>query len=143
MLLWQLLVVGLHGLVLFFAGKMSLTTLVIGASNNPDRYAYKAIKALLNHGHTVIAVGNREGAIDNIIISKNWPETNSIDTLTLYIGKVHQEAVIPKILALKPRRVIFNPGTENEVLETILRDAGIVVETACTLVLLATNQYQS
>jgi uncharacterized protein len=122
---------------------MALTTLVLGASENPERYAYKAIMALLRHGHPVSAVGNRMGSVGEIEIVTNWPKTNAIDTLTLYVGKKHQKEIVGKIICLNPRRVIFNPGTENADLQNTLQQAGIEVEEACTLVLLATNQYES
>lgn len=122
---------------------MGLTTLVLGASDNPERYAYKAIVELLKHGYQVIGVGNRSGTVKHLEISTNWPEPNSVDTVTLYLGKKHQEGLLDQIKKLNPRRVIFNPGTENEVLQSELESSGIQSEVACTLVLLATNQYES
>ncbi len=122
---------------------MGLTTLVLGASENPERYSYKVILELLKYGHHVVAVGNRNGLVKHVDISTTWPEPNSVDTLTLYVGKKQQGGLLDQIVRLKPRRVIFNPGTENEVLQGELMAAGIQVEDACTLVLLATNQYES
>ncbi len=122
---------------------MGLTTLVLGASENPERYSYKVILELLKYGHHVVAVGNRIGSVRHVAISTTWPEPNSVDTLTLYLGKKHQVGLLDQIKRLNPRRVIFNPGTENEVLIGELMAVGIHSEVACTLVLLATNQYES
>jgi predicted CoA-binding protein len=116
-------------------------TVVIGASENPDRYSNKAVKALVNAGIDTIAVGLREGNIDQIAITTNAKGLENIDTVSLYVGPQNQERWIDSILELHPKRVIFNPGTENEKTETTLSQHGIQCEHACTLVLLATNQY--
>lgn len=116
-------------------------TLVIGASTNPDRYAYKAIKSLLAKGHTVYAEGLKEGDIDNVLISKNRLNYNAIDTVTLYVGPINQPNWYDYILSLKPKRIIFNPGTENEELEKLARKNNIETVEACTLVMLSIGNY--
>lgn len=115
-------------------------TLVVGASTNPDRYAYKAIRALRRQNIPVKAFGLREGQVDDIVIHTSLP-TDQPDTITLYIGPDRLAPLIPQLIALKPRRIIFNPGTENPDFIHQARAAGIETELACTLVLLASNQY--
>lgn len=118
-----------------------MKTLVIGASTKPERYAYKAIERLKAKGHSVIALGLRAGEVHGETIhteKENWP---AIDTVTLYVGPARQEHYIDYVCGLKPRRVLFNPGTENPDFENRLKAEGILAERACTLVLLSTNQY--
>ena len=117
------------------------TTLVIGASENPERYAYKVVTKLQEHGFKVIALGLKPGIIGNIPIQTTFPKENEIDTVTMYVGPNRQTALIPEIIALKPRRIIFNPGTENPDFIKQAKEAGIETEIACTLVLLATDSY--
>jgi predicted CoA-binding protein len=117
------------------------TTLVIGASENPERYSFKATTKLQEHGLKVFAFGLKPGFIGNIPIQTTFPEEIDIDTVTLYVGPERQTALIPEIIALKPRRIIFNPGTENPNFIKLAQDAGIETEIACTLVLLATESY--
>ncbi len=117
-------------------------TLVIGASENPDRYSNKAIHALVSHHHEVVAIGLREGEVAGITFTPEKEAFENIDTVTLYIGPQNQPEYYSYILNLKPRRVIFNPGTENPELISKLEVAGIYPEIACTLVLLATGQYE-
>jgi len=116
-------------------------TLVIGASENPERYAYKASSKLQEHSFKVIAFGSKPGFIGNVPIQTTFPIGTEIDTVTLYVGSERQTALIPEIIALKPRRIIFNPGTENPDFIKLAQDVGIETEIACTLVLLATESY--
>lgn len=116
-------------------------TLVIGASENPERYSYKAIKMLRSHGHSVVAVAPRKGKVADIDFNLEIPADLHPDTVTLYINPTIQKEYYDRILALKPRRVIFNPGTENGEFETLVRKNGIEPVEACTLVLLSTNQF--
>ncbi|MEO6903077.1 MAG: CoA-binding protein [Bacteroidia bacterium] len=116
-------------------------TVVIGASDNPERYAYKATLALQKNKYEVIPVGLKDGKINNIEILKGFPPLSNIDTVTLYVGPKHQLAWYDYILSLKPKRVIFNPGTENMELEKLLTKNKIEFEEACTLVLLSTGNY--
>jgi predicted CoA-binding protein len=117
------------------------TTLVIGASENPERYAYKAITQLQEHGFKVFAFGLKPGFVGNVPIQTKLPKDTDIDTVTLYVGPERQTALIPEIITLKPRRIIFNPGTENADFIKLTQQAGIKTEIACTLVLLATESY--
>lgn len=116
-------------------------TLVLGATTNPERYANKAIRSLRSHGEPVIAFGLKEGQVEDVMIETEWnPEWNP-DTVTLYLNPERQEVFRSKIIALKPRRVIFNPGTENPEFIEELRKEGIFPEVACTLVLLSIGNY--
>lgn len=116
-------------------------TLVLGASADPERYSHLAVKKLTAHGHPVVAIGNKAGSIGNIIIMTEHPAIPDIDTITLYLNPSRQKAFYPYILSLKPRRIIFNPGTENEELEELAAAQGIKPVEACTLVMLGTGQY--
>lgn len=118
-----------------------MKTVVLGASDNPERYAYKATKMLLDYGHEVVLVGNKKGQVLGLDIKDTSSIPEKVDTLTLYVGPQNQQHYIEYIKAMQPRRVIFNPGTENIELETELEKAGIGYEEACTLVLLNTNQF--
>jgi len=119
-------------------------TLVIGASDNPGRYSNKAIRTLLHHGYAPLALGVRAGQVEGISIETDLTAFNSrkdIDTITLYINPQIQEMYYETIIGLRPRRVIFNPGTENADFEQRLIENGIEPIEACTLVLLSTGQY--
>ncbi len=116
-------------------------TLVLGASTNPSRYSYFAIKKLTSHNHPVVAVGLKVGNVGNIDIKKGQPEIEDIDTVTLYLNPTNQKPYYDYIISLKPKRIIFNPGTENEELEELARKNGITPMEACTLVMLGTGQY--
>jgi predicted CoA-binding protein len=116
-------------------------TVVIGASNNPDRYAYRATLALQRKDHEVIPVGLREGEINGIKILTGKPVIKDVNTVTLYVGPQHQPDWYDYIIGLKPQRVIFNPGTENQEFEELLRKNGIEPVEACTLVMLSIGNY--
>ncbi len=118
-----------------------MKTLVIGASTKPERYAYQAIERLKAKQHEVIALGIKAGQVHGETIHTQQQAWPAIDTVSLYIGPAHQTNYIDYIMDLHPRRVLFNPGTENPDFEAQLINAGILAERACTLVLLATNQY--
>lgn len=120
---------------------MSLKTLVLGASPKPERYAYKAVKMLKKHGHEVVAVGAREAWIDDTKIQTGLPDIENIDTVTLYLSPKNQVSFYDYILGLKPRRIIFNPGTENKELMELAQKNNIQSKAYCTLVLLSTDQY--
>ncbi len=117
-------------------------TLVIGASENTDRYSNKAIKALVSHGHEVVAIGLRAGEVAGVSFDSEKKAFENIDTVTLYVGPQNQPEYYQYIGDLNPRRVIFNPGTENPEFISQLKASGIYTEIACTLVLLATGQYE-
>lgn len=119
------------------------TTLVIGASENPERYSNKAIQLLRHYNHPVLALGLRKGTVADVAFETDLNAFNGtdIDTVTLYINAKLQAPFYDKIIALKPKRVLFNPGTENLEFETLLEQNGIDCEEACTLVLLNTGQF--
>lgn len=117
------------------------TTLVLGASENPDRYSYLAINRLRSYGHAVAAVGNSEGKVGDVSFSKERRPFEDIDTVTLYLNPTRQKDYYDYILSLKPRRIIFNPGTENSELESLALKNDIQPVQACTLVMLGTGQY--
>lgn len=116
-------------------------TLIIGASNNPERYAYKAAERLLAHGHEIELLGLRPDVIFGRTIDTEQKAYEGLDTVTLYVGPQRQPGYYDYVISLKPKRVIFNPGTENAEFETLLEKNGIEAEEACTLVLLGTGQY--
>jgi len=120
---------------------MKKVTLVIGASLKSERYSNKAIKRLRSYNHEVKAIGLRAGEVENVTIIKEKLPFKDIDTVTLYLNPKRQEEYYKYIISLKPRRVIFNPGTENMDFVILLQENNIISEIACTLVLLATNQY--
>ncbi len=116
-------------------------TLVIGASEKPERYSFKAIRALRQHGHEIVALASRPGRVGDVVFETEMKNFPGIDTVTLYVGPQNQTAYIDYVIQMKPRRVIFNPGTENEMFISKLIQAGIHPETACTLVLLSIGNY--
>lgn len=116
-------------------------TLVIGASTNPSRYSNLAINRLVENGHALEAIGLKKGTIAGVAIETEKKDFENIDTVTLYLNPKRQEEYYDYIVSLKPRRVIFNPGTENPDFYEILKKNNIEFEIACTLVLLSTNQY--
>jgi predicted CoA-binding protein len=115
---------------------------VLGASPKPDRYSNKAVKLLLEHGHTVVPVHPAASVIEGLEVSPNLPSIDGpVDTLTLYLAPAQSISLLPDMLTLKPGRVIFNPGTESPTVKAKLEEAGIRTEEACTLVLLNTGQF--
>jgi predicted CoA-binding protein len=116
-------------------------TLVLGATPKPERYAYIATEMLRDYGHEVLPYGIKRGTIGNYTILNEWPTDIEIDTVTLYINPTLQVALYDKIMALKPNRIIFNPGTENPALRKLAQSKKIETLDACTLVLLRSNQY--
>ncbi|MEL7533290.1 MAG: CoA-binding protein [Bacteroidota bacterium] len=123
---------------------MSKSTLILGASSKPSRYAYLASERLQEEGHEVIALGKRQGDTAGIPIHDN-PESihlpEELDTVTLYLNPQRQGEYYDWLISLKPKRVIFNPGTENMELADKLREAGIEAVFGCTLVMLASRMY--
>jgi uncharacterized protein len=119
----------------------SKKTLVLGASDNPSRYSYLAVNRLRNHGHPVVAIGKKNAMVFDVPIEKEKKDWNNVDTVTLYLNPTHQQQYYDYILSLKPKRIIFNPGAENDELADLAIKNGITPIEACTLVLLSTNQY--
>lgn len=117
------------------------TTLVIGASSNPDRYSYKAIKLLRHYGHPVYALGNKSDQVDDVEITTEKKAFENVDTVTLYINPTIQSSYKDYIYSLSPKRILFNPGTENPEFMKEAQVKGIACEEACTLVLLNLHQY--
>lgn len=113
----------------------------MGASENPERYSNKAILSLLRKGKEVAAIGKTGGNVQGVEIEKEPRQRDDIDTVTLYLNPLHQKPYYDYIISLKPRRIIFNPGAENEELERIAFQNGIEILEACTLVMLSTGQY--
>jgi uncharacterized protein len=120
---------------------MKKKTLILGASTNPDRYAYKAAHALQRNGHPIVNVGLRAGEVANEPIHTDRPLVPEVDTITMYVGPRNQPEWYDYIFLIMPKRIIFNPGAENEELEELARQKGIETENACTLVLLSIGQY--
>jgi predicted CoA-binding protein len=116
-------------------------TLVIGASVNPARYSNLAINRLRNNQHPVLAIGRKKGMVAGVEIETVKKEFKDIDTVTLYLNPTHQKEYYSYIISLHPRRIIFNPGAENDELAELAGKNGIKPVEACTLVLLSTGQY--
>ena len=120
---------------------MEKFTLVLGASMNPERYSNKAIRSLRSHGQPVYAIGLRQGRVGDVDILTGQPPLKNVDTVTLYLSEKNQKQYYDYIVSLKPNRIIYNPGAENAELEILAEKNGIENLEACTLVLLATEQY--
>lgn len=116
-------------------------TLVLGATPNPGRYAYLAANRLASHGHSIVNVGIKTGEVAGVPIEKPEQIHNDIDTITLYVGPQNQPGLYDYILNTHPKRIIFNPGTENSELQKLANAKGIETEYACTLVLLSVGEY--
>ncbi|HEY6954123.1 MAG TPA: CoA-binding protein [Flavisolibacter sp.] len=116
-------------------------TLVLGASSNPARYSYLAVQRLRAHQHPVVAIGRRVGRVADVDIIKEQESQPDFDTVTLYLNPKNQVEYYDYILSLHPKRIIFNPGTENDELIQKARENNIKPVIACTLVMLSTGQY--
>lgn len=116
-------------------------TLVIGASENPERYSNLAINRLKNNQHPVVAIGIKKGAVAGVTIETEKIPLSDIDTVTLYLNPALQKEYYDYIVSLHPKRIIFNPGTENDELAELALQQGIQPVEACTLVMLNTGQY--
>ena len=116
-------------------------TLVLGASANPQRYSYLAVNRLRSLNHPVIGIGKRPGKVSDIEILIEQVPIENIDTVTLYLSAANQKQYYKYIISLHPKRIIFNPGAENDELYDLAEKNGIQPVEACTLVLLSTGQY--
>ena len=115
---------------------------VIGASPKPDRYSNKAIRLLSEYNHNPVPIAPKHEQIEGEKVYRSLKDIpEKIDTVTLYLGQARQDPIISDIIELAPKRVIFNPGTENKAVYKQLKEADIEVVEACTLVLLKTNRY--
>jgi len=119
-----------------------LSVAVIGASDRPDRYAYRAIRMLLEHGHNVYPVSPRHLELPGLTVYGAIADVpQPLHTVTLYVNPRILESIAEDIIEAKPSRVIFNPGTEHPEIADRFRSAGIQATEACTLVLLQTNLF--
>ncbi len=116
-------------------------TVVLGASDNPSRYSFLAVEKLNRYGHPVVAIGKKQGKVGETNVITERPAEADVDTVTLYLNPQLQKQYYDYIISLHPKRIIFNPGTENEELEQLAVDNGIQPVEACTLVMLGTGQY--
>lgn len=123
--------------------KKIMNVAILGASSQLERYSNKAQLRLMEEGHTVFPISKKSDSIAGV---KAYPNMASIfekiDTLTIYVRPEILESLVDEIIDLNPRRVIFNPGTEDSDIQQTLKKAGIQVDVACTLVLLNTNQFE-
>lgn len=117
------------------------TTLILGATPNPDRYAYKAFRMLRQAGHPVFPVGIKKAQIEGVDIINDYTPIERVHTITLYLNPKNQEQFYDYIIQTKPNRIVFNPGTENPVLEDLANKNGIETIDACTLVMLSIGNY--
>jgi len=116
-------------------------TLILGATPDASRYAYLAANRLVRTGHPIVNVGIKKGEVAGVAIEKPEAIHSDIDTITLYVGPQNQPSLYDYILATNPKRIIFNPGTENPELRRLARERGIETLSACTLVMLSTGDY--
>lgn len=116
-------------------------TLVLGASDNPARYSFLAIHRLLSHDHPVVAIGKKHTMVSSVPVETEKKNFENIHTVTLYLNPLHQKEYYDYILSLHPKRIIFNPGAENEELKELAMKNGIEAQEACTLVLLSIGNY--
>jgi predicted CoA-binding protein len=119
----------------------NMKTVVIGATPNSSRYAYMAVKSLVNHGNEVIPIGRKHGEIEGLTILNEYPAIEGVDTVSLYLNAQNQAPIQEYILSLKPKRIIFNPGAENSDLEAAAKKAGIKPVHGCTLIMLSSQTY--
>lgn len=119
-------------------------TVIVGATTNRSRYAYQAAETLIDYGHEIVPIGIKKGEVfgKQILNIRDKPHIPDVDTITLYIGPHHQPEWYEYLIGLKPKRIIFNPGTENNEFEMKTEAAGIQTLEACTLVMLRTGQYE-
>jgi predicted CoA-binding protein len=122
---------------------MGKKTVIVGATTNQSRYAFLAAQMLTEYGHEIVPLGIRRGEIfgKDIKDIRSKPKIDGVDTITLYISPVHQPEWYDYLLSLNPKRIIFNPGTENEEFEKLAEDKNIEATEACTLVLLRSKQF--
>jgi predicted CoA-binding protein len=118
-------------------------TVIVGATPNPNRYAFLAAEKLTEHGEAFVPIGIKSGHVfgQTILDLRTKPNISDVDTLTMYLNADHQREWTDYLLSLKPRRIIFNPGAENPEFTEKAKALGIETENACTLVMLATGVY--
>jgi len=118
-----------------------MKTLILGATNNPARYAYLAAHRLVEAGHEIVNIGIKKGEVAGVPIIAASAPLSDIHTVTLYLGPKLQVQYYDYLIKTKPKRIIFNPGTENQELVALAKANGIEPVNACTLVLLSTGQF--
>jgi len=118
-----------------------MKTLVIGASLKPERYSNRAVKLLKEYNNEVVAFGLREGEINGVKITKNMDNFTDVHTVTMYVNPKRQSDLYDYIFSLNPKRLIFNPGTENQEFADLASQKGIEVVEHCTLVMLNTDLF--
>jgi predicted CoA-binding protein len=119
-----------------------MDVVVVGASDNPERYSHRALLLLKEKGHRVIPIHPRLTGIESVPVYHSLKEIKGpVHTVTLYVGRERSDGMIEDILGLKPRRLIMNPGAENDALEVSARNAGIEVIRGCTIIMLRTGQF--
>ncbi len=116
-------------------------TLVLGASNNPSRYSFLAVNRLRKNGHPVVAIGRKNAPVGDVQVDTEKKPFTDIDTVTIYLNPANQKEYYDYIFSLKPKRLIFNPGAENDELYDLAKQHHIQAMEACTLVLLSTGQF--
>ncbi|MBK7505691.1 MAG: CoA-binding protein [Bacteroidetes bacterium] len=121
--------------------KTSKKTVVLGASSKIDRYSNRAVKQLMANGHLVIPIGFENEKINGLQIETALLPIENVNTISLYLNPKRQEAYYDYILSLNPKRIIFNPGTENRDLEQLAKKLNIETIEACTLVMLSVGNY--
>lgn len=121
--------------------RVSKKTVVLGATPDPSRFAYKAANMLTEYGHEVVPVGIKKGTVAGKEILNGKPEIDNVDTIALYVGPQNQSNLYDYILSLKPKRIIFNPGTENDELISMAEQHHIEPVLGCTLVMLSVGNY--
>lgn len=122
---------------------MNKKTVIVGATDNPGRYAYLAANMLNEYDHKIVPLGIKHGEVagEQILDIRTKPDVKDVDTITLYIGPPRQPEWYDYLLSLNPKRIIFNPGTENPEFEKLAEARGVETMEACTLVLLRSRQY--
>ena len=116
-------------------------TVVLGASDNPARYSYLALRKLQAYHHPVVAIGKKKGKVGDVPIETDHLPVDAVDTVTLYLNPQNQREYYDYLMEIKPNRIIFNPGTENESLIKMAKENGIEPVLGCTLVMLSTGMY--
>lgn len=120
-----------------------MKTVIVGATDNPSRYAYLAASMLREYNHEIAPIGIKTGTVQGTEIQdiRTRPDIKDVHTITMYIGPQHQPEWYDYLLSLKPKRIIFNPGTENEAFEKMAEAQGVEALEACTLVMLRSRHY--
>lgn len=120
---------------------MAETFVILGASDKEERYSYKALMLLQEHGFKVIPIHPKLRNIANIPVFESLDKVNEeVHTITMYVGPQISQDLVSSLIRLKPQRIIFNPGSENPAIYESLRANGIEILEACTLVMLKTGQ---